>query len=89
MTLTAGMLLTLFKIAQYRDRVLPHSFRMNISELTPRQLSSVPCPTCGVAAGKRCVLLSGSQRLKPHVDRRLSAAAAIETKRNSRGPGRR
>ena len=85
----AGMLLTLFKIAQYRGRVLPYSFRMKIRELTPRQLSSVPCPTCGVASGKRCVLLSGAPRSKPHVDRKLSAAEAIETKRIPRGPGRR
>jgi hypothetical protein len=32
--------------------------RMKKSELTPKQSSSVPCPTCGVAAGKRCVLIN-------------------------------
>ncbi len=54
---------------------------MKMSELTPEQLSSVPCPTCGVAAGERCLLHSGSPRTEPHVERKLSAAEAIETKR--------
>jgi hypothetical protein len=81
------MLLTLFKSEQFRDWVLPHSVRMKMKELTPKQVSSVPCPTCGVTVGKRCVLLSGAPRSKPHVDRKLSAAAAIETKRIPRGPG--
>jgi hypothetical protein len=61
---------------------------MKMKELTPKQLSSVPCPTCGVAAGKHCVLHSGAPRTKPHVDdRKLRAADVIETKRISRGPG--
>jgi hypothetical protein len=49
--------------------------------MTPKQLSSVPCPRCGVAAGKRCVLHSGALRAEPHVDRRLSAIEAVEVKR--------
>jgi CRP/FNR family transcriptional regulator, cyclic AMP receptor protein len=44
-----------------------------------KQVSSVPCPTCGVAAGQRCLLHSGALRSEPHVDRRLSAIEAIET----------
>jgi hypothetical protein len=83
------MLLTLFKIEQFRDWVLPHSVPMKMKELTPKQVSSVPCPTCGVAAGKRCVLHSGAARTEPHVDRKLSAAGALETKRIPRVPGRR
>jgi hypothetical protein len=51
---------------------------MKKRELTPEQLSSVPCPTCGVAVGERCVLHSGAPRSEPHVDRKLAAAEAIE-----------
>jgi hypothetical protein len=47
---------------------------------TPKQLSSIPCPTCGVAAGMRCVLNSGGPRSEPHVDRKLAAAEALEAK---------
>jgi len=78
-----------FKNERFRGWVLSHSVRMKKKELTPKQLSSVPCPTCGVAAGKRCVLLSGTPRREPHVDRKLSAAEAIKTKRIPPSPGRR
>jgi hypothetical protein len=50
-------------------------------DLTNDQLSSVPCPTCGVAAGKRCLLHSGALRSESHVDRKLYAAESIEAKR--------
>jgi len=43
---------------------------------TPRQQSSVACPTCGVAAGKRCILGAGGLRNGPHAGRRLLAAGA-------------
>ncbi len=58
-------------------------------ELTLKQLTAVPCPACGVAPGKRCLLHSGAPRSEPHVDRKLSAAEAIETKRIPRDTGRR
>jgi hypothetical protein len=61
---------------------------MRMSHLTPKQLFSVPCPTCGVATGERCLLHSGAPRSEPHVDRRLSAAEAIEQKRIHRDPSR-
>jgi hypothetical protein len=51
---------------------------MKKKELTPEQLVSVPCPTCGVAVGERCVLHSGAPRSEPHVDRKLSAIEAIQ-----------
>jgi len=51
---------------------------MKKKELTPEQLVSVPCPTCGVAAGMVCVLHSGAPRTEPHVDRKLSAIEAIQ-----------
>jgi hypothetical protein len=62
---------------------------MKKKELTSKQLSSVRCPTCGVAAGKGCVLLSGAPRREPHIDRKLSAAETIKKKRIPPGPGRR
>jgi hypothetical protein len=59
---------------------LPHSVGMKKKELTPKQLSSVPCPTCGVAAGRRCVLHSGAPRSEPQIDRKFAATEAIEKK---------
>jgi len=61
--------------------VLSHSICMRMTDLTTKQLSSVSCPTCGVAPGERCLLHSGAPRTEPHLDRKLSAAEAIETKR--------
>ncbi len=58
-------------------------------DLTLKQLSSVSCPTCGVAPGRRCLLHSGGLRSEPHVDRKLAAAEAIETRRIPRGTGHR
>ncbi len=69
--------------------VLSHRIQMRMSDLTAKQLFSVPCPTCGVAPGERCLLHSGAPRSGPHVDRKLSAAEAIETKRIPRDSGRR
>ena len=36
---------------------------MRMRELTLTQLSSVPCPSCGVAAGQHCLLRSGARAL--------------------------
>ena len=58
----------------------PTPMRMN--DMTPKQLSSVPCPRCGVAMGKSCLQPSGALRAGPHVDRRLSAIEAVEVKRD-------
>src|SRR5258708_1846782 len=55
-------------------------FRMRVKDLTPKQLLSVPCPTCGVPAGKRCERYSGVPRKEPHVERKLSAIEASEKK---------
>jgi len=64
--------------------VLSHPVPVRMRDLTPEQLFSVPCPTCGVAAGKRCLLHSGALRSESHVDRKLSAAETIEVKRYRR-----
>jgi hypothetical protein len=66
---------------------LPYSGGMSMGDLTAKQLLSVPCPTCGVGAGARCLLHSGGPRSEPHVDRKLSAADAIERKRGRREDG--
>jgi len=50
------------------------------TELTPKQILSVPCNTCGAAIGEGCELHTGAPRTEPHRDRELSAAEAIETK---------
>jgi hypothetical protein len=54
---------------------------MRMVELTPKELSSVPCPTCGVAAGERCHLHSGSPCFEPQLDRKLCAIEALEQKK--------
>jgi hypothetical protein len=53
---------------------------MENKELTRKQISSVPCPTCGVAVGKGYILYSGGLRLEPHLVRKISASEAIERK---------
>jgi hypothetical protein len=50
-------------------------------------LLAVPCRTCGVAAGMPCLLSSGRLRNDPHLDRKLDAIEAVETKKDS--PSRR
>ncbi len=47
-------------------------------ELTPKQLLSVPCPTCGAAIEEACELHTGALRTEPHRDRKLTAAEAVE-----------
>jgi len=75
----------MFQIGQFSDMLLSHAVLMRMKDLAPEMLLAVPCPTCGAASGKRCVLHSGSQRSEPHVDRKLSAAEAVEMKRLNRG----
>jgi hypothetical protein len=58
-----------------------------MGDLTQKQLISVPCPTCGVAAGARCLLHSGAPRSEPHINRKLSAADAIEQQKGLREHG--
>jgi hypothetical protein len=55
---------------------------MRMMDMTPKQLSAVPCPRCGAGIGERCLLHSGALRADPHVDRRLSAIEAVEIKRD-------
>jgi len=57
-----------------------HHVGVKTKELTPEQVSSVPCPTCGAANGEGCELHTGTLRTEPHRDRKLSAADAVEKK---------
>jgi hypothetical protein len=69
------------KLNSFPDGVLSHHIGMKVKQLTPRQLSSVHCPTCGAAAGERYVLNSDTLRSGPHIDRKLLATEAVEKKR--------
>ena len=71
---------TVFQIELFQGRIPSHNIRMRMEELTPKELSSVRCPTCGVAAGERCRLHSGSPCFEPHLDRKLSAIEFLEQK---------
>jgi hypothetical protein len=55
-----------------------------MGDITAKQFICVPCPTCGVYAGQRCLLYSGEPRTVPHVDRKLAAIEAVEVKGRGR-----
>jgi hypothetical protein len=57
-----------------------HDGVVKTKELTPKQILSVPCITCGAAVGEVCELHTGAPRTEPHRDRKLSAAEAVEKK---------
>jgi len=76
---------TTCKIEEVCGRVLRQYGVVEKKDLTRKQMSSVPCPTFGVAAGKGCILYSGGLRLEPHLVRKLAAVEALE--RKSRSPG--
>jgi hypothetical protein len=59
---------------------LLHYLPVKSKELTPKQLVSVPCNTCGAAIEEPCELHTGALRSEPHRDRKLSAAEAVEIK---------
>jgi len=65
---------------QFLGWLLFYCGQMKSRNLTAKQLSSIPCPTCGVAAGYSCLLHSGAPRSAPHVDRKYSAMDVIERK---------
>jgi hypothetical protein len=51
---------------------------MVLTHPTPKQFLSIPCPTCGVAAGMRCVLHSDAPRKEAHINRKVFAIAAMQ-----------
>jgi hypothetical protein len=62
-----------------------YSFQMRMGEMAPRLLLVVACPICGAAAGKRCLLQSGRPSSEPHIDRKLCAIEAVESRECSAG----
>ena len=72
----------MFRFGLFNRLVLAHHALRRTRDMTPKQLSSVPCPTCGVVVGQRCVLYSGRLRKGPHVERKLSAAEAVAKKKS-------
>jgi hypothetical protein len=61
-----------------------HHIAVKTKELTPKQILSVPCPTCGAAVEEACGLHTGALRTEPHRGRKLSAAEAVEMKPSKR-----
>ena len=59
---------------------------MGKKELTTKQLSSVHCPTCSVAAEQRCVLNSGAPRSEPHVDGSFPRLSLTRETKGKRSP---
>jgi hypothetical protein len=55
-----------------------HDLLVKTRELTPKQILSVRCITCGAAIGEVCELHTGAPRTEPHRDRKLTAADAVE-----------
>jgi len=66
------------KIVQSFRCALPYPVRMKKTRLMRKLSLSVPCPTCGVAVGKRCVLCSGDLRTEPHASRKVAAFEAVD-----------
>jgi hypothetical protein len=69
----------LSKIEHFCGARTLHYVVVRTKELTPEQMLSVPCTTCGAAIGEACELNTGALRTAPHRDRKLSAAEAVET----------
>jgi hypothetical protein len=68
--------------------MLPYHLEMKGKLLTRKQVSSIACPTCGVAVGERCKTGAGGLRFLPHADRKILAAEAVEkrlTKEDTKG----
>ena len=59
---------------------------MKIRQLRLKQISSVRCPTCGVAPGKRCILAAGGLRNEPHGTRKSLAAETMGKKPKKESP---
>jgi hypothetical protein len=57
---------------------------MKNTQFVPQVILDVPCPTCGVAAGKPCVLWLGDLRTEPHASRKVAAFEALEIKKSPR-----
>ena len=72
----------LFEIDHSCASVLGHYLSEMKKELSPKQVLSVHCPTCGAAPGEKCELSTGQPRTKSHRDRRLIAKEYVESAQN-------
>jgi hypothetical protein len=71
---------TLSNVEQFPSSELGTIRNVKTKELTPKQILSVLCGTCGAAIGEACELHTGALRFEPHRDRKLSAAEAMQKK---------
>src|SRR5689334_25196009 len=46
---------------------------MSSIKVSAKQMSAIPCPTCGAGPGEKCELSTGQPRKTPHRDRRWQA----------------
>jgi len=49
-----------------------------MNDMTSELFLSVLCPTCKVASGNCCLLLSGGLRTESHIERKLAAIEVVE-----------
>jgi len=68
----------------FGDLQASHYVGMKTKELTPQQILSVPCATCGASSGEACELHTGALRTEPHRDRKLTAAEIVEARTGNR-----
>jgi hypothetical protein len=71
---------TLSNVEQFPSSELGIILSVKTKELTPKEILSVLCVTCGAAIGEACELHTGALRFEPHRDRKLSAAEAMQKK---------
>jgi hypothetical protein len=73
-----------FKIEQFLQLASSYPDWMKKTQSVPTVMLDVPCPTCGVPAGKPCVLWLGDLRTEPHASRKVAAFETLEMKKASR-----
>jgi hypothetical protein len=67
-----------FQIGQISGKFLPQPVSMRMEEMTHELFLSIPCPTCRVGSGKKCLHPSGGLRVEPHTHRKLAAIEIVE-----------
>jgi hypothetical protein len=80
----AGAIPKVSKIEQFFQLASSYPDRMKKTRLVPKTVLTVPCPTCGVVAGKPCVLWLGDLRTEPHASRKVASFEALEMKKAAR-----
>jgi hypothetical protein len=80
-----SIVLKMSNIEQFPSVERWHYAVVKTKELTPKQILSVQCSTCGAAVGEGCELHTGALRTESHRDRKLSASEAAEKTSKARG----